>query len=49
MDSLPRFPLLHGLGDERAKLVVDGMTVSSACANHMNPPLSYMAPSMRQR
>jgi iron complex outermembrane receptor protein len=38
-------PLLHGLGDERAKLVVNGMTVSSACANHMNPPLSYIAPS----
>jgi iron complex outermembrane receptor protein len=43
--QLASIPLLHGLGDERAKLVVDGMTVSSACANHMNPPLSYMAPS----
>ncbi len=43
--QLASVPLLHGLGDERAKLVVDGMTVSSACANHMNPPLSYMAPS----
>ena len=38
-------PLLHGLGDERTKLVVDGMTVSSSCPNHMNPPLSYAAPS----
>jgi iron complex outermembrane receptor protein len=43
--QLASVPLLHGLGDERAKLVVDGMTVSSACANHMNPPLSYIAPS----
>jgi iron complex outermembrane receptor protein len=43
--QLASVPLLHGLGDERAKLVVDGMTVSSACANHMNPPLSYLAPS----
>jgi iron complex outermembrane receptor protein len=43
--QLASVPLLHGLGDERAKLVVDGMTVSSACANHMNPPLSYVAPS----
>jgi iron complex outermembrane receptor protein len=43
--QLASIPLLHGLGDERAKLVVDGMTVSSACANHMNPPLSYVAPS----
>jgi iron complex outermembrane receptor protein len=43
--QLASVPLLHGLGDERAKLVVNGMTVSSACANHMNPPLSYVAPS----
>ena len=43
--QLASVPLLHGLGDERARLLVDGMTVSSACANHMNPPLSYAAPS----
>ena len=43
--QLASIPYLHGLGDERAKLVVDGMTVSSACPNHMNPPLSYIAPS----
>ena len=43
--QLASAPFLHGLGDERAKLVVDGMTVSSACANHMNPPLSYVSPA----
>jgi iron complex outermembrane receptor protein len=43
--QLASIPFLHGLGDERAKLVVNGMTVSSACANHMNPPLSYIAPA----
>ncbi|MGA2277971.1 MAG: TonB-dependent receptor [Terracidiphilus sp.] len=43
--QLASIPYLHGLGDERAKLVVDGMTISSACPNHMNPPLSYIAPS----
>jgi len=43
--QLASIPFLHGLGDERAKLLVDGMTVSSACPNHMNPPLSYLAPS----
>jgi iron complex outermembrane receptor protein len=43
--QLASIPLLHGLGDERTKLVVNGMTVSSACANHMNPPLSYAAPA----
>jgi iron complex outermembrane receptor protein len=43
--QLASVPLLHGMGDERVKLSVDGMTVSSACPNHMNPPLSYTAPS----
>ncbi len=43
--QLASIPFLHGLGDERAKLVVDGMTVSSACPNHMNPTLSYVAPA----
>jgi iron complex outermembrane receptor protein len=43
--ALASVPLLHGLGDERAKLVVDGMNVSSTCPNHMNPPLSYIAAS----
>jgi iron complex outermembrane receptor protein len=43
--QLASIPFLHGLGDERTKLVVDGVTVSSACPNHMNPPLSYIAPS----
>jgi iron complex outermembrane receptor protein len=43
--QLASIPFLHGLGDERIKLVVDGMTISSACPNHMNPPLSYIAPS----
>jgi len=43
--QLASVPLLHGMGDERAKLLVDGMTVSSSCPNHMNPPLSYIAAS----
>jgi iron complex outermembrane receptor protein len=43
--QLASIPFLHGLGDERAKLVVNGVTVSSACPNHMNPPLSYIAPA----
>jgi iron complex outermembrane receptor protein len=41
--QLASVPILHGLGDERTKLVVDGMTVSSSCPNHMNPPLSTVA------
>lgn len=43
--QLASIPFLHGLGDERAKLVVDGMTLSSSCPNHMNPPLSSISPS----
>jgi iron complex outermembrane receptor protein len=43
--QLASIPFLHGLGDERTKIVVDGMTISSACPNHMNPALSYVAPA----
>jgi iron complex outermembrane receptor protein len=43
--ELATIPMLHGLGEEQAKVVVNGVTVSNACANHMNPPLSYIAPS----
>lgn len=35
-------PAIHGLNDDRVKITVNGMTISSACANHMNPPLSYI-------
>ena len=38
-------PVLHGLGDDRLRIKVDGMDLVSACANHMNPPLSYIDPT----
>jgi iron complex outermembrane recepter protein len=38
-------PVVHGLGDDRIKITLDGCCVTSACANHMNPPLSYVSPS----
>lgn len=38
-------PDLRGLGDDRIKTTVDGMQLSSACPNHMNPALSYIDPS----
>ncbi len=38
-------PVLNGLGDDRLRITVDGMTITSACPNHMNPALSYIAPS----
>lgn len=38
-------PVIHGLNDDRVKINVNGMTITSACANHMNPPLSNIDPS----
>ncbi|MFA9217690.1 MAG: TonB-dependent receptor domain-containing protein [Sphingomonadaceae bacterium] len=38
-------PVLNGLGDDRLKIRIDGMEITSACANHMNAPLSYIAPT----
>ncbi|TAN44388.1 MAG: TonB-dependent receptor [Rhodospirillales bacterium] len=38
-------PNIHGMSSDRVKTEVDGMSLTSACPNHMNPPLSYMAPS----
>lgn len=36
---------VRGLSDDRVKTLVDGMTITPACANHMDPPLHYVAPS----
>ncbi|PKO47601.1 MAG: TonB-dependent receptor [Betaproteobacteria bacterium HGW-Betaproteobacteria-22] len=38
-------PAIHGLADDRVRVKVDGMDLISSCANHMNPPLSYVDPS----
>ncbi|MBF0184427.1 MAG: TonB-dependent receptor plug domain-containing protein [Magnetococcales bacterium] len=38
-------PVMDGLGDDRLRTQVDGMDLVSSCANHMNPPLSYIAPA----
>ncbi len=38
-------PVIHGLADDRVKTTIDGMDITSACANHMNAPLSYIAPA----
>lgn len=38
-------PAINGLNDDRVKVLLNGMVVTSACANHMNPPLSYADPS----
>ena len=38
-------PSVHGMTDDRLRIQIDGMDLVSACGNHMNPPLSYIAPS----
>ncbi len=38
-------PVIHGLADDRLRIQVDGMSLISACGNHMNPPLSYIDPA----
>ena len=38
-------PVIRGLADDRLRIKVDGMDLISACANHMNPPLSYISPT----
>lgn len=40
--GISSLPILHGMNDDRIKLLIDGATITSACANHMNPALSYM-------
>ncbi|PWB80827.1 MAG: TonB-dependent receptor, partial [Methylocystaceae bacterium] len=43
--GVSRLPALRGLADDRIKILLGGQEVSSACANHMNPPLSYIDPN----
>jgi iron complex outermembrane receptor protein len=38
-------PMIRGLGDDRIRILVDGVPVAAACPMHMNPPLSYIDPS----
>jgi len=43
--GLSGLPSIRGLADDRLRIKVDGMDLTSTCPNHMNPPLSYIAPS----
>ena len=38
-------PAIHGLADERVRTELNGMLITSACGNHMNPALSYIDPA----
>jgi iron complex outermembrane receptor protein len=43
--ALASIPMLHGLDDDRVRVLTNGMAVSPSCPNHMNPGLSYIDPS----
>lgn len=47
--GLSGLPSIQGLADDRLRIKVDGMDLTSTCPNHMNPPLSYIAPSNVQK
>lgn len=38
-------PSVDGLADDQLRILVDGLQSTPACANHMNPPLSYIDPT----
>ncbi len=39
------WPAIHSMADERVKTEADGMLITAACPNHMNPVLSYVDPA----
>jgi iron complex outermembrane receptor protein len=43
--GISSFPAIHGLADDRLRILLDGMSPVSSCPNHMNPPLSYLDPA----
>lgn len=36
---------IRGLSGDRVKVAVDGVTITPACPNHMDPPLHYVPPT----
>ena len=44
--GLSGLPVVNGMADDRVRVLVGGMPITSACANHMNPVLSYIDPAM---
>ncbi len=40
--GIAKLPVINGMNGDRVKVLIDGSEITSACANHMNPPLSYM-------
>lgn len=42
-------PSISGLADDRLRILVNGMAITSSCPNHMNPALSYIDSSAVER
>lgn len=40
--GVSQLPIINGMNSDRVKVLIDGSEITAACANHMNPPLSYM-------
>lgn len=43
--GISSLPAIHGLADDRLRIKIDGMDLVASCPNHMNPAMSYIAPS----
>ncbi|MED5514076.1 TonB-dependent receptor [Pseudoalteromonas sp. DY56-GL22] len=41
--GVSNLPVMNGMMGDRVKVLVDGADVTAACANQMNPPLSYVS------
>lgn len=41
--GMSSLPVLNGMMGDRVKVLIDGVDITAACANHMNPPLSYIS------
>ncbi len=46
--GMSNLPILNGMLGDRVKVLVDGADFTASCANHMNPPLSYISASQVQ-
>lgn len=43
--GISSLPAIHGMADDRVRVLVDGMGVMPSCPNHMNSPLSTIDPT----
>ena len=40
--GIAALPVINGMNDDRVRVTLDGASITAACANHMNPVLSYV-------